>query len=107
MIKTHVSGWNLAVFAKVSACTVVLLCGSLFLRADEPYAPSKDYDLQHSKVALRFDLDQKKVIGDVTHTLSPLREGVDKISFNSVGLQIESVKVNKSEAKFSTTDSNL
>jgi aminopeptidase N len=107
MIKTDVSRWNLAVFAKALACTAVLLCGAPFLRADEPYAPSRDYDLQHSKVALRFDLNQKKVIGDVTHTVSPLREGVDKISFNSVGLQIESVKVNKSDAKFSTTDSNL
>ena len=25
------------------------------LRADEPYARSRDYDLQHSKIALRFD----------------------------------------------------
>jgi aminopeptidase N len=92
---------------RVLVCAVVLLCGALVLRADEPYAPTKDYDLQHSKVALRFDLDQKKVIGDVTHTVLPVREGVDKISFNSVGLQIESVKVNKGEAKFFTTDTNL
>jgi aminopeptidase N len=92
---------------RLLVCAVVLLCGSLVLWADEPYAPSKDYDLQHSRVVLRFDLDQKKVIGDVTHTVSPVREGVDKISFNSVGLQIQSVKVNKSEAKFSTTDTNL
>ena len=32
---------------------------------------------------------------------------MDKISFDSVGLQIQSVKVNKSEAKFSTTDKKL
>jgi aminopeptidase N len=88
-------------------CNLLLLCGALCLRADEPYARTKDYDLQHSKVALRFDLEQKKVIGDVTHTLSPLREGVDKVSFDSVGLQIQSVKVNKGEAKFSTTDKKL
>jgi aminopeptidase N len=84
-----------------------VICGGLTLRADEPYAPSKDYDLSHSKVVLRFDLEQKKVIGEVTHTVSPVREGVDKIAFNSVGLQIESVKINRSEAKFSTTDSKL
>ncbi len=88
-------------------CSLLLLCGALCLRADEPYARTKDYDLQHSKVALRFDLEQKKVIGDVTHTLSPLREGVDKVSFDSVGLQIQSVKVNKSEAKFSTSGKKL
>ncbi len=44
------------------------------LPADEPYARSRDYDLQHSKIALRFDLDQKKVIGEVTHSLSILRD---------------------------------
>ncbi|HKN23606.1 MAG TPA: M1 family aminopeptidase [Candidatus Acidoferrum sp.] len=88
-------------------CNLLLLCAALCLRADEPYARTKDYDLQHSKVALRFDLEQQTVIGDVTHTLSPLREGVDKVSFDSVELQIQSVKVNKGEAKFSTTDKKL
>jgi aminopeptidase N len=89
------------------SCVALLLCSAFFLRADEPYARSREYDLQHSKVALRFDLEQKKVIGDVTHTVSALREGLDKVSFDSVGLQIHSVKVNKSEAKFETTDKQL
>ncbi len=95
------------VWGRMLVCAVLLLGSALLLRADEPYAPSKDYDLQHSKVALRFDLEQRKVIGDVTHTVSPLREGVEKISFDSVGLQIQSVRVNRSEAKFSTTDKKL
>jgi aminopeptidase N len=90
------------------AVTALMVVGSAMMaRGDEPYARTKDYDLQHSKVALRFDLDNKKVIGDVTHTLSPLREGVDKISFDSVGLQIQDVRVNKNEATFSTTDKKL
>src|SRR6266478_2656082 len=58
------------------------------LFADEPYARSRDYDLQHSKIALRFDLDQKKVLGEVTHSLSILRGGSTKIAFDSVGLAI-------------------
>jgi hypothetical protein len=37
--------------------------------ADEPYARSRDYDLQHSKIALRFDLEHKKVLGDVIHSI--------------------------------------
>jgi aminopeptidase N len=98
---------SLAVWGEMFICAVLLLCSALLLRADEPYARTRNYDLQHSKVALRFDLEQKKVVGDVTHTLSPLREGVDKVSFDSVGLQIQSVKVNKSDAKFSTTDKKL
>src|ERR1035438_6667171 len=59
----------------------ILCCAGV--RADEPYARSKDYDLQHSKVVLRFDLEHKKIIGDVTHTVSILRSGTEKVSFRS------------------------
>jgi len=86
----------LAVFAMVSP-----------LRADEPYARSRSYDLGHSRIALRFDLERKKVLGDVTHTLSVLRDGTAKIAFDSVGLTIENVTVNKSPAKFETTAEKL
>jgi aminopeptidase N len=80
---------------------------SIGVQADEPYARSKDYDLQHSKVVLKFDLDQRKVIGDVTHSVAILKPGTEQLSFDSVGLQIQSVTVNKAVAKFSTTDSKL
>jgi aminopeptidase N len=92
---------------RIFATFVLLFCVGAVLRGDEPYARSKDYDLQHSKIALRFDVDQKKVIGDVTHTVSPLRNDLDKIWFDSVGLQIHSVKLNKSDAKFQVTDTKL
>jgi aminopeptidase N len=77
------------------------------LRADEPYARSRDYDLQHSKIALRFDLGQKKVLGEVTHSLSILRDGSTKIAFDSVGLTIQSVTLNKAAAKFETSSDKL
>ena len=86
---------------------LLALAAALILRADEPYARSKDYDLQHSKVSLRFDLEQRKVIGDVTHTISLLRDGLDKIWFDSVGLQIESVQLNRNKAAFETTEAKL
>ncbi len=84
-----------------------ILFVTLHLRADEPYARSRDYDLQHSRIALRFDLEQKKVIGDVTHTLTILRDSTPKIIFDSAGLTIQSVTVNKSPAKFDTKDDKL
>src|SRR5438034_11204856 len=85
---------------------VVFVAASL-VRADEPYARARDYDLQHSRIALRFDLEQKKVLGDVTHSLSILRDGTAKIAFDSVGLTIQNVTVNKSSAKFETTTDKL
>lgn len=75
--------------------------------ADEPYARSRDYDLQHSKISLRFDLEQKKVIGEVVHSLSILRDGTAKIVFDSAGLTIQKVTINKASAKFETSAEKL
>ena len=76
-------------------------------RADEPFARSRDYDLQHSKIALKFDVEQRKVIGDVTHSVSVVKDDTTKLVFDSVGLTIESVTVNKTAAKFETTPTKL
>src|SRR3984957_11047512 len=89
------------------AIWLTLIASALQLRADEPYSRTRDYDLQHSKIALRFDLDQRKVIGDVTHTVSILRDNTAKVWFDAVGLDILSVNVNKSPAKFETTAARL
>src|ERR1700738_2705707 len=75
----------------VAAMAVV----SVHMRADEPYARNRDYDLQHSKIVLRFDVDQKKVIGDVTHTLAILRDGTSKIAFDSIGFALQSARGTK------------
>ena len=94
--------------AKFSLLAVLLVfSGALQVRADEPYARTRDYDLQHSRIALRFATDQKKVLGDVTHSLSILRDGTAKIAFDSVGLTIQSVTVNKSAVKFETMAEKL
>jgi aminopeptidase N len=94
------------VFFAVAAWLAILIA-ALQLRADEPYARSRDYDLQHSKISLRFDLEQKKVLGEVTHSLSILHNGTAKIVFDSAGLTIQKVMVNKSAAKFETTAEKL
>ena len=89
------------------ASLLIVFIAALQLRADEPYARTRDYDLQHSRIALRFDVEQKKVLGDVTHSLSILRDGLAKISFDAVGLTIQSVTVNRSPVKFETTADKL
>jgi aminopeptidase N len=89
--------------AFLAACA--LAPPSLF--ADEPYARSRDYDLQHSRIVLRFDTAQKQVTGDVTHSLAILRNNTVRISFDSVGLNIHTVTVNRAPAKFETTETKL
>jgi aminopeptidase N len=96
--------------SRLLACLTLLAAAVLVTSAafaDEPYARSRDYDLQHSKIALRFDISQQQIFGDVTHTLALLRDNLDKVSFDSVGLSIHSVTVDRSPAKFETTDAKL
>ncbi len=85
---------------------IALLIGAAS-RADEPYAPSRDYDLQNARIALRFDMEQRKVMGEVTHTLAALRDGLPRLAFDSVALTISSVAVNGRPAKFETTATQL
>jgi aminopeptidase N len=100
---------KLARLAEVVLAVALALAAGVALpaRGDEPYARSKDYDLQHSKIALKFDVEKKQVIGDVVHSLTILQEGTTKIWFDSVGLNIHTVTVNKAAAKFETTDDRL
>ena len=101
--------WRCALRARgllLSAIVAVILAAT-HARADEPFARNKDYDLQHSKIALKFDVEQKKVIGDVTHTISVLKDDTKSLVFDSVGLTIQSVTLNKGAAKFETTDKKL
>src|SRR6202047_822882 len=92
---------------RLIATVVIMFSAMVSLRADEPYARNRSYNLQHSKIILRFDVDQKKVIGEVIHTLITLHEDTSKIEFDSVGLTIQSVTVNKAAAKFESTAEKL
>src|SRR5258708_11156659 len=76
-------------------------------RADRPYAPSREYHLQNVRVSLRFDLDQRKVIGEVTHTLSTLRDGLTQLDFDCADLTISSARVNGRDASFELRDNKL
>jgi len=74
-----------AIFAGALVAAVLALC-PLLGRADEPYARSRDYDLRNVKTHLWFDTDQRKVRGEVTHSLSMFRDGLTQIKFDSVYL---------------------
>src|SRR4029077_17304965 len=93
-------------FLGLAALLAILIAASQ-QRADERDASSRVYDLQHAKIALRFHLEQRKVLGEVTHSLSILRDGTAKIVFDSGGISIQKVTVNKAAAKFETTTEKL
>jgi aminopeptidase N len=104
------SGWRwrriIAVAAVVGMCVLAAAAG-LSARDDDPYARSRDYDLQNVRTHLRFDIPQKKIMGEVTESLAILRENVGELRFDSVGLTIESVTLNRAAAKFDVQPKEL
>jgi aminopeptidase N len=97
LLRTSLSG---------AALGLAILLASV-ARADRPYAPSREYDLQNVRVSLHFDIDQRKVIGDVTHTLSALRDGETHLDFDCAELTVSSVRVNGKDVTFDLRDNNL
>ncbi len=94
-------------FARAALLAALALCIGPRCFADRPYAPDREYDLQHVKIQLRFDLDQKQVMGQVTHTLAALRAGLSRLDFDSAELNISSVQVNGRDAKFEVDSEKL
>lgn len=90
-----------AVILTLAACALLVPAG----RSDEPYARTKEYDLQNARIELRFDFDQRAIFGHVTHTLAALHEGLSQLDFDSVDLTVSSVRVNGKDAHF-VTDAN-
>ncbi len=76
-------------------------------RADRPYAPSRDYDLQNIRTHLWFDLKHWAIRGEVTETISILRDDVSKLSFDSSGLDISTVTVDGVAAPYTVTSEHL
>ncbi len=87
-----------ASLAGVVLALALLLAG--VARADRPYAPTREYHLQNVKISLSFDLDQRKVIGEVTHTLSALRDGLTYLDFDCSDITVSSARVNGKDTPF-------
>ncbi len=96
-------GAVLSVAAAISAILLIPAKG----RADEPYARSRDYDLQHVKTHLWFDFDHKSFHGEVTHSVAMLHDNVSEIQFDSVDLKIDAVTLDGKAAKYNVTETDV
>jgi aminopeptidase N len=90
-----------------TALVLSLLIGASTTRADEPYARDRNYHLEHARISMRFDVEHRKIFGEVTHRVVALREGMSRIDFDSVGLDIRSVSLDGRAVKFETTAAKL
>ena len=97
--------------AALAGYAVLLLCLALLFppvaRGDEPYARSRDYDLQNIRTHLWFDLAQRRIRGEADERIAVLRDNISQLSFDSVGLTIQNVTVDGTPSRFSTTANSL
>jgi aminopeptidase N len=71
------------------------------------YARSRDFDLQHLKLELSFDLPARKIIGTATLRMAPLAGDLRELALDSAGLSIDSVSIAGRPLTFRTTDDQL
>ncbi|MFZ0785702.1 MAG: M1 family aminopeptidase [Candidatus Acidiferrales bacterium] len=98
---------RLAVFACAATLVLPAILFAQSCRADEPYARSRNYALQDIRTHLWFDLAHRAVHGEVTESISALRDDVSQLALDSVDLKIESVEVDGKAARFSLDPKKL
>jgi aminopeptidase N len=107
MIRTTWQRAALGVVLSVAAAISAILLIPAKGRADEPYARSRDYDLQHVKTHLWFDFEHKSFHGEVTHSVALLHDNVSEIQFDSVDLKINAVTLDGKPAKYTVTEADV
>ncbi len=81
--------------------------GSLF-GSDTLSRPSRTFDALHYKIEVRFEPEQKKVLGTTTISLIPLRGKLDSIVLHAVELDVRSVSLpGKQPLRFSNNQKEL
>ncbi|HEU4929134.1 MAG TPA: M1 family aminopeptidase [Candidatus Krumholzibacteria bacterium] len=63
-------------------------------------SPSRAVDFEHTALDLDVDLQARRVAGHVTHTVRALRDNLTALRLNAVEINVDSVTVNGSRARF-------
>lgn len=78
-----------------------------YVKDDRASERDHQIDVSHMKVDVEFEVKLGKVIGEVTHTFTSLREKIDTLFFDAPGIEIESAELNGKKVKFSTNDEGV
>src|SRR5262249_14670717 len=71
------------------------------------YARSRDFDLQHIKLELSFDLAAQKLLGTATLRMAPLSGDLREVALDSAGLGIEAVTLSGRPLQSHTSPAKL
>ena len=71
------------------------------------YIPSREYDLRHVALDLKFDWDAEQTFGTATLTFAPLLADTRRVTFDAAKMQINSVKLqNGGNLRFDYNEQN-
>ncbi|HEX5141768.1 MAG TPA: M1 family aminopeptidase [Dehalococcoidia bacterium] len=86
-----------------------VFAGPFALPGDKPQYPrDRVADIKHVRLDITLDLDAKRISGSVSHTFSPLNDGLDHIDLDAVELNIGAVRAsNGRELRHAVSDGRL
>jgi aminopeptidase N len=70
------------------------------------YVRSRDYDMQHIALNLKFDWEKEQAFGTATITLAPLMPNFQTVNLDAGSMIINSVKLNGKDLRFSYDEPN-
>jgi aminopeptidase N len=71
------------------------------------YGRSRDFDVQHVKLELSFDLPVRKLMGTATLRIAPLADDLNEVLLDSSRLAIERVTIEGRQLEFHADDDKL
>lgn len=83
-------------FSRTVAAVVVVFTAALLSDAQTArpdFNRAQTYDVQHYTIRVSFDRPAKKIIGDTTVQVKPLKSGFTQLELDAAGLKFESVKL--------------
>ncbi|HMS41546.1 MAG TPA: hypothetical protein PKE69_15040, partial [Pyrinomonadaceae bacterium] len=70
------------------------------------YIRSRDFDMRHIALDLKFDWDKEQTFGTATITLAPLMTDFKQINLDAGAMIINSVKLSGKDLKFQYDEAN-
>lgn len=93
---------------RLGLLTLLLLTYSILINAQinkntvppEHHAPNREFNMLNINLSLRFDLINKKLLGEATETLIPLRMHCDSLHLDAVDMKIINIEMNGKDLQY-------
>jgi aminopeptidase N len=92
----------------ISAAILFIAAFSSFAQIGKPeFTRPQTFDVRHYSIRASFDRTNKKVLGDTTVSLSPLKADLRTVELDAVDIAFDSVTLDGKSAQFKTVDGKV